>query len=246
MTDVVTAYRAIAGLIDHALLSPALSWDELQAGIQLARAHEVASVCILPYAVGECAAMLQGSQVVPSTTIGFPHGAQPAAVKAFEAETAISQGCMELDMVVNISEVKSGRWTSVQDEIRAVVEIAHDAGRKVKVIFETCYLTDDQKRRLCGLCGDLQADWVKTSTGFGTQGATLDDVRLMRRHSPDVTQVKASGGIRTLDDLRAFQTAGATRIGTSHTQTILTSLRKELGLPPITPPQQALLPPAGY
>jgi deoxyribose-phosphate aldolase len=131
-------------------------------------------------------------------------------------------------MVVNISRVLSGAWEEVEKEIGAIVKLAHDAGQKVKVIFENCYLNDAQKIRLCEICGRLQADWVKTSTGYGTGGATVDDVRLMRQHSPEQVQVKAAGGVRDLDALLEMRRLGVTRVGASRTQQILDSCRQRL------------------
>ncbi|QDV37234.1 deoxyribose-phosphate aldolase [Tautonia plasticadhaerens] len=226
-------YGDIAKMIDHSLLNPTLSTDDLESGIRLARAYEVASVCIMPYALPRCAELLSGSTVRPSTTIGFPHGGHATAIKRLEAERAVADGCQELDMVVNISKVISGDWAYVQDDIRAVIEVAHEARRKVKVIFENCYLEDDHKIRLCEICGELDADWVKTSTGYGTGGATMEDLRLMRRHAPAGVQVKAAGGIRDLDALLLAREIGVSRVGASRTKEMLDECRRRLGLEPI-------------
>jgi deoxyribose-phosphate aldolase len=226
-------YSDIAKMIDHALLKPTLTTPELTAGCQMARAYDVASVCIMPYAVKQCADLLNGSTVAPSTTIGFPHGASTISSKVAQSKTALADGCVELDMVVNISKVLSGDWDYVRSEIQAVVEVAHQVGQRVKVIFETCYLSDSDKIRLCEICGDVGADWVKTSTGFGTGGATDEDLRLMRQHAPDSVQVKASGGVRTLEALLAVRELGVTRVGTSSTQAILDKACEQLELPPI-------------
>ena len=142
---------------------------------------------------------LAGTNVKPSTTIGFPHGGHTTAVKAAEAMQAMADGGVELDMVVNISKVLSLDWAYVREDIQAVADEAHQAGGKIKVIFENCYLEDRHKIRLCEICGELGVDWVKTSTGFGTGGTTDEDLILMRKHSPPHVQVKAAGGIRTLD-----------------------------------------------
>ena len=226
-------YPDIAGMIDHSLLNPTLTDDDLDAGCRLALAFEVASVCILPYALARAAALLAGSPVRASTTIGFPHGGHTTAVKEAEARRAVADGGQELDMVINISQALSGRWSYVRDDIRAVIEVAHAAGRQVKVIFENCYLTDAHKIRLCEICGDLGADWVKTSTGYGSGGATLDDLRLMRRHAPPAVQVKAAGGIRDLDGLLEVRAIGVTRVGASRTSDILNECRQRLGLDPM-------------
>jgi len=223
----------ISKMIDHSLLNPTLGAAELEAGVDLALAYDVASVCILPYALKRCAEQLRGSTVKASTTIGFPHGGHTTAIKRAEAERAIADGCEELDMVVNISQVLSGNWDYVRADIGAVIEVAHAAGQKVKVIFENCYLKDEHKIELCRICSDLNADWVKTSTGYGTGGATHDDLRLMRKHSAPNVQVKAAGGVRDLDALLAVRVLGVSRCGASRTREILEECRTRLGLPPI-------------
>lgn len=226
-------YADVAKMIDHSLLNPTLNTDDLEAGIQLALAYDVASVCIMPYYLKRCAELLAGSTVKASTTIGFPHGGHTTAIKRAEAAQAIADGCEELDMVVNISKVLSGDWDYVRADIAAVVEVAHAAGQKIKVIFENCYLTDDQKIRLCEICSELNADWVKTSTGYGTGGATHEDLKLMRKHSADHIQVKAAGGVRELDALLVVREIGVTRCGASRTAEILGEARKRLGMPEI-------------
>jgi deoxyribose-phosphate aldolase len=190
--------------------------------------YDVASVCIMPFYLRRCAELLRGSAVKASTTIGFPHGGHTMAIKVAEAQQALDDGGEELDMVVNISKVLSGEWDYVRSDIQAVVEVTHARGQKVKVIFENCYLNDAQKIRLCEICGDLQADWVKTSTGYGTGGATHDDLRLMRKHSPPRVQVKAAGGVRDLDAAIAVRELGVTRFGATATAVILEELRKRL------------------
>jgi deoxyribose-phosphate aldolase len=219
----------VAKMIDHSLLNPVLSWAELEKGCALARELDVASVCILPYALRRCAEILQGSAVKASTTIGFPHGGHARAVKVVEAKQALADGGEELDMVVNISAVKSGRWDAVRDEIRELTDVTHAAGQKIKVIFENCHLKDDEKIRLCEICAEANVDWVKTSTGYGPGGATLDDLKLMRKHSPSRVQVKAAGGIRTLDALLEVRSLGVSRCGASRTGEILAEARVRKG-----------------
>lgn len=225
------AYLDIAKMIDHSLLNPTLTVANLESGCALAVEYQVASVCIMPYYLRRCAELLRGSGVKASTTIGFPHGGHTTAIKRAEAERAIADGCEELDMVVNISQVLSGAWEYVTQDIRAVIDVAHNAGQKVKVIFENCYLNDEQKIRLCQICGELRADWVKTSTGYGTSGATLADLQLMRKHSPPHVQVKAAGGIRDLDALLQVRELGVTRVGASRTKEMLDECKRRLGLP---------------
>lgn len=219
----------IAAMIDHALLSPTLTQEQLEAGIAEARGLGVASVCILPYYLRRCAERLAGSGVRPSTVIAFPHGGASGQAKLAEARQALADGGAELDMVVNISAVVSGDWARVEREIAAVASATHDAGAALKVIFENCYLTDAQKVALCDICGRLGVNWVKTSTGFGPGGATLADLELMRRHSPAPVQVKASGGIRDLDFILEARRIGVSRIGLSRTAEILAQARQRLG-----------------
>jgi deoxyribose-phosphate aldolase len=226
-------YRDLSKLLDHSLLAPTLTVGDLEAGCRLALAYDVASVCILPYYLARAADLLAASDVKPSTTIGFPHGGQATSVKLVEAERAIADGGQELDMVVNISKVLSLDWDYVRSDIRVVIEAAHASARQVKVIFENCYLADEHKRRLCEICGELRADWVKTSTGYGTSGATLEDLRLMRDCSPTHVQVKAAGGVRDLKTLLEVRALGVTRVGTSRSAEILDEARQGLSLQPI-------------
>jgi deoxyribose-phosphate aldolase len=226
-------YSDLAKMIDHSLLQPTLTAGDLEAGCKLALAYDVASVCILPYYLRRCAEMLRGSTVMASTTIGFPHGGHTTAIKLAEAKQALVDGGQELDMVVNISQVLSGAWDYVRNDIAAVMKVAHDAGARVKVIFENCYLKDEHKIRLCEICGELRADWVKTSTGYGSGGATMEDLALMRKHSPPHVQVKAAGGVRDLDTLIKVRELGVSRCGASRTKEMLDDCRKRLGLPTI-------------
>jgi deoxyribose-phosphate aldolase len=221
-------YLDVAKMIDHSLLNPTLTTDDLEAGCRLAVEYDVASVCILPYALKRCAELLQGSDVKASTTIGFPHGGHTTATKRAEAQQALADGGRELDMVVNISQVLSRNWDYVRQDIKAVVDVAHAAGQKVKVIFENCYLEDEHKIELCRICSELNADWVKTSTGYGTGGATHDDLKLMRKHSAPHVQVKAAGGVRDLDALLAVRALGVTRCGASRTKDMLDEARRRL------------------
>jgi deoxyribose-phosphate aldolase len=237
------AYRDVAKMIDHSLLNPTLTFVDLEAGVRLSLHYDVASVCILPYALKWCAGKLRGSDVRASTTIGFPHGCHTSVTKLAEARQALADGGEELDMVVNISKVLSGDWDFVREDIRTVVEETHSAGKKVKVIFENCYLNDSQKIRLCEISSELGADWVKTSTGYGTGGATLEDLALMRKHAAPHVQVKAAGGVRDLDALLRVRALGVTRCGATRTASMLDEARKRLGMQPL--PQLDSVHPAG-
>jgi len=227
---VVYTYADIAKMIDHALLVPTMTTAELEAGIDLAIAYEVASVCVMPYYLKKCSSRLADTSVKASTTIGFPHGVSEASVKLAEAKQSIADGCEELDVVVNISRVLSDDWGYVRDELGSIIQVSHAAQRKVKVIFENCYLEESHKKSLCELCNELNADWVKTSTGFGSSGATMDDLKLMCQHAAEHVQVKAAGGVRDLDSVLAIRSLGVTRIGTSRTQGLLNECRTRLGL----------------
>jgi len=236
-------YLDVAKMIDHSLLNPTLTQDDLDRGIQLSLDYDVASVCIMPYALRHAADRLRGSNVRASTTIGFPHGGHTTAIKLAETKQALADGGEELDMVVNISAVLSGRWDYVSADIATVVKATHDAGQKVKVIFENAYLNDEQKIRLCEICAEHNADWVKTSTGYAPSGATHEDLRLMRKHSPAHIQVKAAGGVRDLDALLAVRALGVSRCGATRTASMMDDARKRLGLDPILSNAAA---PAGY
>ena len=222
-------YEELAKMIDHSLLKPTITTKELEEGCKLALDYNVASVCIMPNYLKRCAEILKGSTVAPSTTIGFPHGLNNTSIKLAEAKQALADGGVELDMVVNISRVLSGDWDYVKKDIQVVVDAAHEVDRFVKVIFENCYLNDEQKIKLCQICGEVGADWVKTSTGFGTGGATMADLKLMRQHSPAKVQVKAAGGVKTLDNLLEVRAVPVTRAGATSTKVILDEAKQRLG-----------------
>lgn len=221
-------YRDISKMIDHSLLSPTLGAEDFEAGLRLAREYDVASVCLVPCYVQRCAEALAGSDVKTSTTIGFPHGGQATAAKVAESRIALHHGAVELDMVINLHHTLSGNWDYVRSEIGAVLDETRASGARLKVIFETCYLNQAQKIRLCEICSVLGVDWVKTSTGFGSAGATLDDLRLMREHSASNVQIKASGGVRDLDFVLAARELGVTRCGSSRTAQILDECKRRL------------------
>ncbi len=227
MVDVTLA--DLAKMFDHSLLQPTLTDADLENGCQLAAEVGAASVCIKPYAVAKAVAWLKGSGVLVGTVIGFPQGGNLTKIKVAEAEAAMADGAVELDMVVNIGKVLSKDYGFVREDIAAVVEAAHRGGAKVKVIFENCFLQDEHKIELCKICGELQVDWVKTSTGYGDGGATDHDLTLMRKHSPAHVQVKAAGGVRTYDRLLAVRALGVTRVGATATKAILDECRQKLG-----------------
>ncbi|MEA3334398.1 MAG: deoxyribose-phosphate aldolase [Chloroflexota bacterium] len=235
MTNKPTLH-SIAKMIDHSLLHPTMTDQELTAGCRLALHHNVASVCIKPYAVPLASNLLKGSDVAVGTVIGFPHGNSQPAVKLLEAERALSDGATELDMVVNIGKVLSSDWNAVSGEIRLINELVTSNGALLKVIFENDFLPQDEfKVHLCHLCSEHGVAFVKTSTGYGFvkgddgrysyQGATDHDLALMRRESAPEVRVKAAGGVRTLDDLLRVRTLGVTRVGATATEAILAEAR---------------------
>jgi deoxyribose-phosphate aldolase len=207
--------RSIALLIDQTLLKPEATVEDIVRLCREAAEHSFCSVCVNPHWVRLARTNLQGSSVKVCTVIGFPLGANRTAVKTAEARLALYEGATEIDMVQNIGALRSGELAAVQSEIAELAEIAHAGKSLLKVILETCLLTDDQKREACRLAVAAKADLVKTSTGFSTAGATEEDIRLMRQAVGPDLGVKASGGIRSFDAVRRMVTAGATRIGTS-------------------------------
>lgn len=217
----LTTVEAVAKVIDHSLLNPVLTDSELLAGIEFAKKHKVASVCIKPYFVSKASELLEFSGVAVGTVVGFPHGGHSTAVKIMEAHQAIQHGATELDMVVNIGKVLSEEWIFVETDIRAIVNLCKDHNAVSKVIFENCYLGDKHKIKLCEICNRVGADFVKTSTGFGTSGANNEDLKLMRANVSSSVQVKAAGGIRTLDRLLEVLDLGVTRVGATATAAIL-------------------------
>ena len=217
--------RDIAKAIDHSLLRPELDDAFVEDGCRLAKKYDVASVCVRPADVRRAVEILRDTDVAVGTTIGFPHGNHRTDTKVFEARRALEDGATELDMVIQIAALRSGRDADVQADIAAVVEVAHAAGAIVKVIFENAYLTDDEKIRACHLTEAAGGDFVKTSTGFAPSGATHDDLRLMRANTSPHVQVKAAGGVRTLDALLAVMDLGVTRIGATATETIILDFR---------------------
>ena len=239
--------RDIAKTIDHSLLRPDLDDAFIEDGCRLAAEYDVASVCVRPADVRRAAAILAGTDVAVGTTIGFPHGGHATATKVDEARRALADGARELDMVIQIGALKSGRDDDVRADIAAVVEVAHAAGAIVKVIFENAYLTDDEKVRACRLSEAAAADFVKTSTGFAPSGATHDDLRLMRASTSPHIGVKAAGGVRTLDGLLEVMALGVTRIGATQTKAIIDDFRsRKAGGTPVGAGTGGASPSEGY
>lgn len=217
--------QTIAASIDHTLLKPEATAGDVKKLCKEARQYNFASVCVNPYWVSLVAGELAGSPVKVCTVVGFPLGANPTAVKVFETENAVRCGAQEIDMVLNIGELRGGNYDAVREDIRAVVKAAHAGGAIVKVILETALLDDNQKTVGSALSKVAGAEFVKTSTGFGPGGATVHDVALMRQVVGGEMGVKASGGIRTLEDLKNMAAAGATRIGASASVKIVEATR---------------------
>ena len=213
--------KDIAKMIDHSLLNPKFTDDDIREGCALAKLYDVATVCVRPTDLSLAAELLKGTNVLPTTVIGFPHGSNRTDVKVFEAEKAISDGALEIDMVLNIGKLISGEYDYVGQDIKAVCDYAHRRNIIVKVIFENCYLSDEQKIIACRLCDEAGADFVKTSTGYGTGGATAEDLILMRKHTKPETKIKAAGGIRTLDSALGVRKLGCARFGATATKAIL-------------------------
>jgi deoxyribose-phosphate aldolase len=230
----------LAKMIDHSILNPAMTDEDLTRECALAKKYNVASVCVKPYAVRMAVEKLKNSNVKVGCVIGFPHGNSSTAVKVFETEQACNDGATEIDMVINIGKTLGGDWDYVEKEIKAVTDICHQNRAIIKVIFETDYvIKKEDKIKLCEICTRAGADFVKTSTGYGFvklpdgnynyRGATVEDIELMRKHSGPGVQVKCAGGVRTLDDLLKMRAAGATRSGATATEAMLLEARERFG-----------------
>lgn len=224
--------KELAKMIDHSILHPTMTDEILQNECEIARKYDVASVCVKPYAVKQAKELLKGSDVVTGCVIGFPHGNSATEIKILETEKACHDGAVEIDMVINIGKALGGDWEYVEKEIKEITEVCHKNKAIVKVIFETDFVTQtEDKIRLCEICTRIGADFVKTSTGYGFvkqpdgsyqyTGATLSDIRLMRKYAGSNVQIKAAGGVRTLDDLIRMKEAGATRSGATATITMM-------------------------
>lgn len=212
-------YKQVAKTIDHSLLKPEMTRNEVKEGCEIAKKYDVASVCCKPADVKFCADLLKGTDVLVGTVVGFPHGSSTTSTKVFETEQAVKDGATEIDMVLNIGLLKSGMNAEVQSDIAAVVKAA--GGHTVKVILENAYLTDAEKVTGCKLSEAAGAHYVKTSTGYAPTGATLADIKLMKESVSPNIKVKSAGGVRTLDSLLEYMDAGVTRSGASATGAML-------------------------
>lgn len=251
-----TDYAAIAGLIDHSALHPTMTDTELESAAAIAVAYRTAALCIKPYAVPFAAARLHGSGVQVCSVVGFPHGSSAIAIKVAETERACREGASEIDVVVNVGKVLSADWQYVRNELTAVNAAATAHGAIVKVIFENDFLLHEHIVHLCQLCSEIGIAFVKTSTGYGFvkqpdggygyRGATEEHLRLMLAHVGPGVQVKAAGGVRTLDDLLRIQALGVTRVGATATAAMLDAWRIRHGLPAIVLEQKAVATAGGY
>lgn len=234
--------KELAKMIDHSLLHPTLTDKGLKEGCELAKAYDVASVCIKPYAVKKAVEWLAGSDVLVGTVIGFPQGNSAINIKVVETDQACKDGAVEIDMVVNIGKVISEDWDYIDKEIGAINDNCQSHGAILKVIFENDFLSEDSyKIKLCEICSKHNVGFVKTSTGYGMvkgadgkygyQGATEHDLKLMRKHSADNIEVKAAGGVRTVDDMLKVKALGVTRIGASATKAMLDAAAEKYGEP---------------
>lgn len=230
----------LAKMIDHSLLHPTMTDDDLKEGCELAKKYNVASVCIKPYAIRNAVKWLEGSDVLVGTVIGFPHGNSAIKIKKSETSQACQDGAVEIDMVINIGKALQKDWDYIREEIREVLATTNEFGAVLKVIFENDFIPDDAiKIRLCEICSDLKVGFVKTSTGYGMvkgndgqynyQGATEHDLKLMRKHTAPEVQVKAAGGVRSLDDLLRVRSWGVTRVGATATATIINDAYDRFG-----------------
>ena len=258
------SYEELAKMIDHSLLHPTMTDQELEDGCRLAARYQVASVCIKPYAVKRAAELLKGSGVLVGAVVGFPHGSSSTEAKRHETQLACAEGAAEIDMVINIGKALSGDWPYVERDVKAVCDEAHQHGAKVKVIFENDYLAkggaglggDEFKIKLCQLCERAGADWVKTTSGYGFikqpdgsynyKGATEHDLALMRANVSEKVQVKAAGGVRDLDGLIRVRELGATRCGATATAAMLDEYRRRQQAGPKPPARNVKLGEGGY
>ena len=221
-------YEDLAQMIDHSLVRPELTDDDVIVGCRLARQYEVASVSARPCDVELAVRELEGSNVKVGSVAGFPHGSSTTAVKLYEARDVLRRGAREIDMVLNIARLRSRQFQYVETELLQMADACHKEGALLKVIFENCWLTDELKIIACRICGRAGVDFAKTSTAFGPSGYTLDDLRLMRAHLPEGVGLKAAGGVRTLEKAKEVYAVGCTRFGATATAAILDAWKAEI------------------
>lgn len=221
----MVTYEEIAAMIDHSLLKPTLTDQDIVDGCNLAKEYKVASVCVRPSDLPLCRKILAGSDVLLTTVIGFPHGTTTTKTKVAESAEAIENGAVELDVVLNIGKLRSGEYDYVADDLKAVIDLAHANNVLVKVIFENCYLSREEIIKACEICNNVGADYVKTSTGYGSGGATDEDLKLMRQYANPDIKIKAAGGVRTLERAIEVRKLGVTRFGCTATCGILERLK---------------------
>jgi len=232
----MTTYEEFAKLIDHSLVRPELSDEQVVAGLELAKRYEVASVSVRPCDIDLAVRTLQGSSVKPGSVSGFPHGSQNTATKLYETRDLLRRGAKEIDMVIAISKLISREFQHVQMELLQMSETCHKEGALLKVIVETGYLTEEQIIIACRCCERAEVDFVKTSTAFGPRGYSVDDIKLLRKHLPPEIGVKAAGGLKTVDQILEVVELGATRIGTTSTAKILDEWKARIAPPPAVTP----------
>jgi deoxyribose-phosphate aldolase len=237
MPPPLTTYEAFARLIDHSLVKPELTDEQVVDGLQLAKRYAVATVAVRPCDIDLAVRTLQGSPVKPGSVCGFPHGSQNTATKLYEARDLLRRGAREIDMVIAVSKLLSREFQHVQLELLQMSELCHKEGALLKVILENAYLTDEHKIIACRCCERAEVDFVKTSTGFAPTGYTVEDIKLMRKHLPEEIGIKAASGLRTVDQILEVYNLGCTRIGTTSTATILDDWKSRLtpAIPPIAP-----------
>jgi len=234
MPPPLTTYESFARLIDHSLVKPELTDDQVVQGLELAKRYGVACVSVRPCDIDLAARTVQGSTVKAGSVSGFPHGSQNTATKLYETRDLLRRGAREIDMVIAISKLLSREFQYVQMELLQMSEICHKEGALLKVILENAYLTDELKIIACRCCERAEVDFVKTSTGFAPTGYTVEDVKLMRKHLPEEIGIKAAGGLRTVDQVLEVYELGCTRVGATSTAALLDEWKARLAPPPPT------------
>jgi deoxyribose-phosphate aldolase len=235
----LTTYEALAQMIDHSLVKPELTDDSIVAGLELAKRYDIGSVSVRPTDIDLAVRTLQGSSVKTGSVSGFPHGSQNTATKLYETRDLLRRGAREIDMVIAISKLLSREFQHVQMELLQMSELCHKEGALLKVILENAWLTDELKIIACRCCERAEVDFVRTSTGFGPGGYTIEDVKLMRKHVPEEVGVKAAGGLRSVDQVLEVYQAGCTRVGTTATAAILDEWKARLAAAPTRSPESA-------